>query len=142
MHGSEACAFAGVDQFNDKVLAHQATEVWRDPKKVQRYYELAFQGTGSAATDNELPKLVGLNHEKTLEYQKWTPFADVWDVRCCFLPLLGSLAWASCSRRPTPQLAMGQQTRHHKRLLRAISSVTLIQACACRASFLTCGCRI
>jgi hypothetical protein len=59
-----------------KVLSGQAKHVWSDPKNVQRYYELAFQ-----ATDKQLPDLGRLNVDKTQEYQRWTPFADVWDVR-------------------------------------------------------------
>ena len=42
---------------------------------------MAFKGTGSTATDDKLPALALLNDEQTREYQKWTPFADVWDVR-------------------------------------------------------------
>lgn len=52
---------------------------------------MAFQGTGSSNTDDNLPALELLNAEQTQEYQKWTPFADVWDVRSCLFPMLLSM---------------------------------------------------
>jgi hypothetical protein len=83
-----------VEQFNKRLLSWQAIEAWSSARKVQEYYQLAFHGTGSAATDDKLPALELLNFEQTQEYQKWTPFADVWDVRsissfCGFCELKG-----------------------------------------------------
>jgi hypothetical protein len=82
---------AGVMQFNRRLLSQQATDVWANPAKVQEYYLASLRAADSSLTDQSAERLPRLNDEQTREYQKWTPFADVWDVCCvsflhlCFL---------------------------------------------------------
>jgi hypothetical protein len=69
-------------QFNRRLLSKQAADVWANPEKVQQYYQASLVADATApAKDRE--RLPRLNDEQTREYQKWTPFADVWDVRSC-----------------------------------------------------------
>lgn len=70
---------AGVMQFNRRLLSNQAADVWGNPEKVQQYYQasLAADAAHHMHATDRLPRL---NDEQTREYQKWTPFADVWDV--------------------------------------------------------------
>lgn len=75
---------------------------------VQEYYRLAFHGTGSSATDDKLPALALLNDEQTREYQKWTPFADVWDVRATCIQCHG--AQIVSIRMPVPRQLSGINT--------------------------------
>lgn len=71
-------------QFNRKLLSKQAADVWANPEKVQQYYHASLIADASVAVHPDASdRLPRLNDEQTREYQKWTPFADVWDV--CFL---------------------------------------------------------
>ena len=71
----------GVDQFNRKLLSKQAEDTWKDGAKVMGYYEAAMKGQQDAQKV-AIPDLRVLNDGRREEYAKWTPFADVWDVRC------------------------------------------------------------
>lgn len=76
---------AGVDKFNLKLLSSQAETTWKDGSKVMKYYQEAMKGQTAdkrkQARAVQLPDLTTLNDSKREEYRKWTPFADVWDVR-------------------------------------------------------------
>ena len=69
-----------MEQFNRRLLSKQAADVWANPEKVQQYYQASLSADASTPVQagDRLPRL---NDEQTREYQKWTPFADVWDVR-------------------------------------------------------------
>lgn len=48
------------------------------------YYQFAMsgqRGSNDRSPRVQLPDLHSLSDGKREEYQKWTPFADVWDVR-------------------------------------------------------------
>lgn len=73
-----------MDSFNRRLLSDQAAGTWNDGSKVMGYYQTALSGQKDVKNQSpqvQLPDLQSLTDGKREEYRKWTPFADVWDVR-------------------------------------------------------------
>jgi hypothetical protein len=88
----------GAEHCSSSLLTETAAKAWKQPDTVRAYYALlasragernkdgeSGSGGGSAARESQsVPKaqeLDQLNAAQLNQYSKWTPFAEIWDVR-------------------------------------------------------------
>lgn len=97
----------GVNSFGHRMLSVRALERWGDPRHVRHYYQ-SVDARGAGTVGSALPHEqshaaatapLGADDDwRSQEYERWTPFAHVWDVRSRLCLMRVSDAGLTCRR--------------------------------------------